>query len=186
MASVGPQNPTAATTIAGPGIDWSNATNVLSSNDSYSTASTFGPVNATERLRVTGFDFSAIPDGSTIDGVVVEIERSVTSTSGSPRDSSIYLCKATVQAGSNKASGTTWPTTDAYATYGGVADLWGTTLTTADVKDSGFGILIAGQITGKASTTFRVDHVRITIYYTASGGTGIVITVHHRKQQKAQ
>lgn len=173
MASVGPQNPTAATGSTGTGTSWVDPTNVFSSDDTRASASLSGSgSNRFSRdLKVSGFDFSAIPDGSTIDGVVVEIERHVSSTSGSPRDDTIQLMKAGTAGGTNAASGSTWPTTDAYATYGGASDLWGNTLSTADIKDSGFGVSIkAVKTAGKSSTTARVDHIRITVYYTAGGG----------------
>lgn len=169
MASVGPQSPTAAANDGGTGIPWNNPTNILSPDGSYASVSLTNVFPVTEGLQATGFDFSAIPDGATISGVVVEVLRSCTTTSGSPRDSVIRLLKSSTPSGNNKATGTTWPTTDAYATYGGAADLWGTTLTAAEVKNSGFGVAVAAQTSGgKYSTTVRLDHVRITVYYTAA------------------
>ncbi len=175
MASVGPQNPTAATNITPPFRTWSNPTNCYTSNDTKVTHLTNFSTGTTAYLTATGFDFSTIPSGATIDGIVVEVERSVNTTAKTPRDSSVMLTKdGATFIGTDKAVGTTWPTTDAYATYGGAADLWGTTWTDTEIKTSTFGVGVSAQWnTGKLSVTLRIDHIRITVYYTG-GAAGVV------------
>lgn len=175
MASVGPQNPTAATNGAGS-RPWGNPTNCYASDDSRAIHThTFTGASTTNALIASGFDFSAIPSGATIDGIVLDVERSCSNTAGSPRDSSVRLTKdGSTFVGSDKASGTTWPTTDAYTTYGGVADLWGTTWTLAEIQASTFGVAVSAQRDAvKGFVEVRIDHIRITVYYTG-GAVGVV------------
>lgn len=168
MASIGPQNPTAAAD-GGLGVAWNNPTNVFASDNARATAAIRNVATGTKALVVNGFDFSSIPSGATITGIVVEIERSCSSTSGSPHDGVVRMTKdGSTLIGTDKASATTWPTTDAYGTYGTSSDLWGTTWTDTEIKASTFGISIqATGSGGKWSTTVQIDHVRITVYYTA-------------------
>lgn len=180
MASVGPQSPTVSQVILILGNNWGSPNNGFASDDTRTEADLDSSLSNTKEVLYTGFDFSSIPGGSTITGIVVEIERSCTNTSGNPHDRKVQLQKTSSAVGSNKASGTTWPTTDAYATYGtGTTDLWGTTWTLAEIQASTFGVYISaeGSSGSKFSTRVRIDHVRITVYYTAGGGGGTVIPV---------
>ncbi len=179
MSSVGPNScGTGTNASGGSGIAWTNPGNITSSDNVYTTsalnlANPFG--RSTQWLIASNFGFS-IPGGSTIDGIVVEIERHAASSVGSPADGTIQISTdATVagQIGDNKASATTWPTTDAYATYGSSSDTWnlasflGRAISAADINSSGFSITINGSVTaGKGTNTLSVDHVRVTIYYT--------------------
>lgn len=83
-------------------------------------------------------------------------------------DSQVRLVVASALVGSNKADTVTqWPTTDTIKTYGGATDLWGTTLTPAQVNDSGFGLeLLANK--GNATGTAQVDVAQITVYYSTA------------------
>lgn len=179
MASSGPNNPTSAVERFAAGTGWTSLSNLYASDDSRASASLSGTGGGsqTNYIDVTGFGFS-IPAGATIDGVIVEIERSVSSTSGSPTDRSVFLLAdgrigTDPKVGDDKATLTIWPTTDAYATYGGAADAWAASLTDTQVNNSNFGVCISGRKTsGETSTTLRIDHVKITIHYTASGGGG--------------
>lgn len=184
MASVGPQNPTAAASTDffpfGVAAAWANPSNIYASDDTRATAAvsyTAPHIARTQDLYITGFDFSSIPSGATIDGVVVEFEKSVSSTTGTPKDEYVQLLIAGSPSGDNKATATSWPTTDAYSTYGGAADKWSLSLTEADIKHASFGLRLRGRMSTtvkKLTTTFRIDHVRITVYYTAGGGGGTV------------
>lgn len=180
MASVGPKSPTAVTNGATGSTLWTNPTNCYSSDDSRATATPTASSSGTRPLIATGFDFSAIPSDATIDGIVLEIERSCSSTSRNPRDSFIRLQKTNdTPVGDNKAVASTWPTTDAYATYGSASDLWGTTWTVAEIQASSFGTwLQCTRASGKGPGQCRIDHVRITVYYTggAAGAVGSITT----------
>lgn len=177
MATEGPNNPTAAVNNTGvAGVAWSNPTNVYSSDDSRATSAVAGSPDGNRRtqwLDVTDFDF-AIPSDATIDGYTVVIEKSVTSTSGTPVDLAIELIGLTGTS-SNLASGSTWPTTDADSTYGGATEKWGfATPSPTETNASTFGVRIRGGVSSGEgiSTTFRVDWVRVTVHYTEAGGGG--------------
>ena len=166
MASVGPKSPgTSSSSDQGLGsiIPWTNPNNNQSSDNAYATA-ICSLVNGdfTEYLTATNFDFSAIPASATIEGIVVEIEKSA---SGSIVDNSVKLIVAGSVSGDEKKDGAAWPGSDAYTTYGGIADRWGLFLTTSQVKASDFGVGISATRSGGISPTASVDHVRMTVYY---------------------
>lgn len=175
MASIGPQNPSAATNNGltnSVSRQWSNPGSVYTSDDSRATAaldkSGVEGRSGSRRLLVTGFDFSAIPADATIDGVVVEVEKSTTSTSGSPKDAAIQLVNAAnpFGVGDFKGNDEIWPTTDTYSTYGGAANKWGLVLTRSDVVDAAFGVAISAALQVDGACTVQIDHVRMTVYYT--------------------
>lgn len=140
-----------------------NPGNAAVSDNAYVTATLLlGQVS--HYLKVTGFGFT-VPADATITGILVEIERSAT-VSVSITDSSVKLVKGGTIGGTDKATGTNWPTSDAYASYGADGDLWGQTLTPVDVNASNFGVAIA--TTAVAGAGIQIDHIRITVYWVGS------------------
>src|SRR3989338_11385302 len=93
-------------------------------------------------LKATNFGFT-IPDGSTILGITVEIDRKEgnTQAAGGIKDSEGKIVKADATIGAaNKADTTNfWPTAEAIATYGSISDLWGETWTSVGINDIDFG-----------------------------------------------
>lgn len=170
MATVGPVFPTAASAVnaAPESIAWAGAvTNVFSDNgvEATVTAATFDADAISQQLRAVTFDFSSIPDGSTIDGITVAIERRF--IVGGAVDNRVQLQTAGGSfVGDNKASATAWPSTVGIATYGGAADTWNAGLTAAQVKTSTFGVVLSVKATA-ANTDIGVDFIRMTIDYTA-------------------
>lgn len=147
-------------------IAFSNGSNAALSDDSYASAVlTLGADS--HLLKASNFGF-AIPSDATINGIVLEIERSGTVLSA-VQDEFISLMQAGVANGNNKASASAWPTTDAYASYGSATDLWGLTWTPTKVNASGFGVAISA-VTGAAAIA-QIDHIRITVYWTGSNRT---------------
>jgi large repetitive protein len=175
MASQGPNSPGTAANDSSTGtLPWSNVNNILSSNNVYSTNVGVGGTEVTQYLKATNFGFS-IPSGATIDGIVVEFERKSNFNTGSLNisDKILQLVKGGTIVGYDLSdSGTAWSTTEAYFTYGGSSNLWGTSWTYTDINASTFGVVLSIQFNNatKSSVTAFVDHVRITVYYTASGG----------------
>jgi hypothetical protein len=55
-----------------------------------------------------------------------------------------------------------WVDADAVQTYGGAANLWGTTLTPADINNSNFGLSFQADA---ANSIGSVDQIKITVYY---------------------
>ncbi|HET9825726.1 MAG TPA: hypothetical protein VFP87_10335 [Chitinophagaceae bacterium] len=155
----------ANTPIAGSNKSWVNVGNVGASDDVYATFGnlTGGTGSYTDYLTVTNFGF-AVPPTATINGIVVEAERSDPNFRTS--DYSIRIIKNNVIGITDRSGGATYPSSDSYQTYGNPADLWGDTWTAADINGSGFGVAIAAQRNSAGGTTAgKVDHVRITVFY---------------------
>ena len=94
------------------------------------------PLGVIDYLRCTNFDFSAVPDGATIDGIIVRINRKA-SLANVLVDSDLKLWNGSTVIGSERADGATYyPTSLTDADHGGVVDKWGATLTAALSKSS--------------------------------------------------
>lgn len=112
---------------------------------------------------------AAVPSGAVIVGVKVTISRANSSASGTIRDQTVTLVGLTGPTPVNKADlVSVWPLSSAYAnaTYGGVADTWGSQLKTEDVRSADFGIKIAAQQT--PATTIcaaSIDAVTVEVTY---------------------
>lgn len=172
MASQGPLSPGTvgddpATGLFGYGAAMSNVNNVKVSDNVYANNS-IGPSN-NRGLTAQNFGFS-IPTGSTIDGILVEVEGK--EASGNTRVNAIKTIKADGTIGTTqKGPSSYWNGTDTYYSFGSSSDLWGDTWTAEDINDTDFGtvLLVAGY-----DDTCSMDHIRITVYYTAgsSANTG--------------
>jgi hypothetical protein len=147
-------------------VTWLNPGNAASSDNLYAgTALGYVGPTQTHYLKATNFGFT-IPAGMTITGIKVEIERKAL---GQVVDNRVRLVKAGVVQSTDKASSTPWPSTDAYASYGGDGDTWGNAWTVQDINDSGFGVVLAATIgDGVDAARPFVDHIQITVYYTES------------------
>jgi hypothetical protein len=178
MASVGPVDfasfESSAVGVVG-GSDWTNPTNAAASDDSRATVS----ANSSKSLRAYAPALDALPDDGEVTGIKLEVERSNSGARGAA-DRVVKLSKdGTSVVGDDKAdTSTSYPGTDAYKVYGGDGDMWGTTWTPAELKAATFSALfsMAAQA-GKGFPTVRVDHMRITVYYTeaeAASPTGQV------------
>lgn len=170
MANLGPlPAATFATDAALGAIAWTGAGNAAASDNSYATSILLlGQI--TNYLKATGFGFS-IPQGATIMGITVNIERSTTVLNAT-HDNSIRLVKGGVIAGDEKAVAGLWPTSDAVATYGSASDLWGQTWTPNDINSANFGVVLSAiaDIAGTA----QIDFVSIVVTYLVSPLTIVV------------
>lgn len=167
----GPYNPgTMADDASNFGdVAWTNPGNAQFSDDVYATSSLTGINNISHYLKVTNFGFT-IPSTATITGVTVAIERKYTTFA--VVDDTIKLVKGGTVVGTNKSAGATWPTSDTYATFGSSSDLWGTTLTYADVNASNFGVVMSCDGAGSGGLgSPSVDNIQITVNYTDSGSS---------------
>ncbi len=172
MSSSGPNSPgTGADDSAVGSFTWSSPSAIGASDDSPSICGPVVASGASHYLKATNFGFSIT---GTIDGVVVEIERKRGGAT-SVKDAVVKLVVGGSVVGTNKAdTSTEWPTSDTYASYGGAADVWGATLTDTAVSASDFGVVLQTTFvkSGKAAPAAYVDHIRITVYYTAGGAAG--------------
>lgn len=139
-------------------VAWTNENNVKVSDGSYATL--VGVANS-QYIKTTNFGF-AIPTGSPIVGIKVEVERKL--SAGTDYDLRARIVKADGTIGTtDKAQVASWPTVEAYETYGGATDLWGETWTAEDINDADFGFALSAQ--ASSGHTLSIDHIRITVYY---------------------
>lgn len=119
-------------------------------------------------LTGSGFDFSSIPDNSTILGVVFR-QRALCTTAGAYRDNEVRLVSSAFPNGistTNKAGGFLPGVALTDFTYGSSGDLWGEQLTTAIIKDPSFGVLVKWQkANAAAAQSVHVDAYAMTVYY---------------------
>jgi hypothetical protein len=156
--------------IAGGDYNFSTPSNAQVSDNSRSSASALISIltGTTHYLKATGFNFN-IPSYASICGVTVEIEGRATGLllTAAVRDNQVRLIKSDVISGSNYAVAGDWGSADSYKQYGGAADLWGNTLTPADVNDGNFGVAISVRLIAlvAALPSAEIDHVRMRIDY---------------------
>lgn len=152
--------------ISGSITQWNNLSNAISSNDVYTTPNSNLPNsgNHTDYLKITNFQFT-IPPSSVITGISVGIERS--DANGKSKDYKLQLIIAGIIASTNKSKSSAWGGNDAIETYGGSNDLWGFSLTEADINSINFGFAFSAQRTGGGPqpTLAKVDEVFITVFY---------------------
>jgi hypothetical protein len=170
MAVTAWKNPASAVNAAGGDIIWFTPENAVASDDSDAQTLIGGFGNeSTDNLRCTNY-FSAadIPAGATIDGIEVQIERAsqfITLVS----DLKVSLFSGGVDVGDNKASATTWLSTDAFQVYpvsGGSTDKWGWLPTRALLIDSGFGVQLQAKSSHTSAHNVYVDVIQCRVYYT--------------------
>lgn len=181
QAEAASNGPNSASTFANDSTvgttSWSSLTNAQTSNDSDASVS-LDDNQISRYLKATGFGF-AIPTGSTINGITVQVERRAQS-SDRIKDSSVRIVKGGVIGTTNKANTSSfWDNNaDVIATYGSTSDLWGQTWTVNDINDSNFGVVFAVKkdTTAGSNTSAFVDHIKITVSYTEAPGTIHVTT----------
>jgi hypothetical protein len=166
-----------ATTLPGTGADsnavgtvtWTTPGNVTAEGAGVASAALSAINNTTHYLKATSFGF-AVPGGATVTGVEVEVSRTDVDETESVTDFSVRLVKGGVVSGDDKASGDRWPAGSLeVALYGSDADLWGLTLTPADVNASTFGAVVSAATSGGAGSA-AVDFIRVTVHYTTASG----------------
>ena len=153
-------------TIAGANEVWANPSRITASDASYATA-VQATHNITNPIAGTNLGF-AVPTDATVLGITFELNRYASAPSAAG-DWQIQLTKSgSTGTGTNKATGTVWPTSPTTAAYGGAADLWGTTWTPAEINASTFGALVASTLS--STTTVSVDFFQITVTYQTADG----------------
>jgi len=173
--SAGPRNAGLGADLAGIGtIAWTNPNWVRADDNNYATAILLQN-EISHYLRASNFGF-ALPAGSSVDGITVEISRG-TGSLLSPliRDYVVSLVNGSAAiVGDNKADTTTdWPTDETIATYGSAADTWNAGLTDTDVNDTDFGVVLAVTNPNVTSRTAYVDLIRITVTYRLPDTTSV-------------
>lgn len=183
MTTTGPNSPgTLADDSAVGTLTWFSPSNAGASDNSYAQVFAFsgfsiGTGALSHYLKATNFGFAIAADQQ-IDGILVEIERSanVSGAGSFTKDSVVKLVIGGTVSGSNLAdTGSKWPTSDAYASYGGATSLWGLTPTYADINGATFGVVISTTSDDdnfKGGVVSSVDHIRITITHSTAVAAG--------------
>jgi len=169
QTSEGPNSASTFSNVAfiGSATNWTNLSNAGSSDDVYTDIPTNGLSSNgdyTDVFQATNFGFS-IPSGATINGIIVEIERSDINNA---KDNFIGIVKGGSVGSEDKSVNPAW-SSETYISYGSSTDLWSETWTVADINASGFGVAISVKKQGGgANPQPIIDHIRITVHYTAA------------------
>jgi hypothetical protein len=176
MATAGPVfTGTAANNNDGGTTAWTNPTNAQGDTTGTAATCNVGANGGTsQRLRCSNFDFSAIPDGSTILGIQVEAERSAANNTRH-RWHAIQLLVGGTESGDIKGVNEAITTTKSFSSWGGAADKWGLTPTAAQVKASTFGVSLKINRNSTQTTTTSIFRVRVTVTYENSLRTASVV-----------
>jgi hypothetical protein len=171
--SVGHIAPTAAQSVSESPYSnngWTSPESIYSAGEASITAATFDAGDLSYVLKGYGFNFSAIPDGATIDGVEVIINARH-GNDVSPVNISLaqLLNVSRAKVGDNQySSPQTLTTSAAEYVVGGAADTWGNSLTTSWVKDADFGVALGFTAGGSGNSNNKVyvDSVTMKVWYT--------------------
>ena len=137
-------------------------TDIYISNPSFA-ASGICVETATKACVTTGteqptFTFAGNVNRSAMFGFTLQRARAL--------DNSIFLLNADVPYGIDQAqTNTSWPTSDAYVSYGGPTDLWGMSWAISDINSTGFGAAMSAT---RSNGNLQADHFRITVYSTST------------------
>lgn len=159
---------TCGTGIAGD-VAWLNVNNAKL--DDGSNATNQPGTSYSEYLKTSNYGFT-IPAGSTISGIEVRVQR-YASAGSSIKDYDVHLFRSDTSAfyGSGKVNTNFWASTEESVTYGGAGDVWGSTLTAAQVNASTFGVGIA-LLPDAGYRVAYIDFVEIRIYYSSTSPSG--------------
>jgi hypothetical protein len=137
-------------------------TDVYAANPGFATSG-FCLQTATKVIAANGteqpsFTFNGTVNRSGCIGLTLQRARAL--------DNEVRIMKTGTPAGINLGLTTTaWPTTESYVTYGGAAQLWGLTWTTAEINASTFGAALSAH---RQNGNLSVDHMRITVWSTST------------------
>lgn len=160
-------------TIAGSGatVDTDNSAwgnpSYITADDSTDSSATVGVIVGSPTDTLKGYNFGlSVPGGATIDGVMVRAQLAYANTvSGTPTYSYANIGKDDSTLGTNKTPGYSLTTTMIDYDQGSSSDLWGLTLSAAEVNASTFQARIKCANTGNLQTA-RCDAMWINVYYT--------------------
>src|SRR5690606_7277820 len=82
------------------------------------------------------------------------------------RDDTIQLVVGGARTGDNKSTAASWSTSEEIVSFGGTTDVWGLSLTPADVNASDFGVAL--RLVQSLSMQASVDAVELRVVYEVS------------------
>lgn len=166
--SVGPSRPTATATDSSNGglVNITNQQNLTDTDITTAATPLSGNGAVSTYCACTAFGFS-VPAGATILGITVTLVAWRTGPSGSIPNIILYLAGATTGTGKGPLNSATTPalnTTHDTITLGGAADMWGATLTAANINSAGFGVAVTeNQLAMGAGL---IGDIQVTVNYT--------------------
>jgi len=195
----GPRSPgTVANDTSIGTIPWVNPGNAATSDNASATCTLFYDEKG-NYLKATNFGF-AIPATATINGILVEFEKDIEQGSQwAIYDHAVRIVKGGVIGSTDRSLVSNWPYSDTYVSHGSDSDLWGETWTPADINSNAFGVAISPTEKYISEEIARIDHIRITVFYTMPVGAStltlpgmlllivfvsFVVCVNLKKQQR--
>lgn len=149
-------------------VAWTDPTNALTSDNVSATAVLSAGSPSTEALRVTGFDFGAVPDGATLDGIEVRVEGRFGNLGSTAKVDWVELVLNGAAIGIRDNTDHALPSgQDQVFVYGSSTSLWGADITRENLDESSFGAqLVCARTSG--SPQVQIDSVTVTVYWTAA------------------
>lgn len=148
---------------AASGTNWTNPTNVYSSNNTYAVYN----AATQDLLKMTGFSFS-LPTTVTITGFLITVEGNSSSGTTANRQIQVAITKDGATAAGTWQDITLPQTTDSTQTVGSSTSMMGVTAVKADVEASTFGVVLRDNDTTAAD--IEIDYVALTVYFTVDDG----------------
>jgi hypothetical protein len=142
-------------------VPWNRPTNALTTNNQYAWVA----LNAqtSQYLVCGGYSFN-IPNGSTIRGIVVKVDRASDSAANDVTDAAVRLAKANVLGSTDRSTTNPW-TAKTVDIHGSSTDPWGESWTVADLGP-GFAAALAVQKQTAGASYAVVDTVTVEVWYT--------------------
>lgn len=144
-------------------VSWSNPNNAKVSDNVYAVANFGSTPGDTHYLKATNFGF-AVPSDAIINGIYVAKEGKFTGGGGGFSAAKLVVGGSVVGTEHQKSFGT-----EAYYSSGELFDLWGLSLTPADINDPNFGVALYTHLTSASSASVSIDNIQMKIYYRTSG-----------------
>ena len=144
---------------------WVNPTNIEVEDTAKADVALIGG-SYSHYLKGTDYGFS-VDDEDTVVGVALLYNR----YGANVNNENTKLVRAGSVVGTNQDGTSVWTASFVQKTVGGSDNLWGTTLTPAQVNASNFGFVI--QVRGAATTTALVRWAKMKVYYTVAPTTDI-------------
>jgi hypothetical protein len=173
MASTGNVFPGTGSSVArSTATAWTTPTNIGSDNATDATCNSGASGSA--YLVASNFDLASVPSDATILGFTVRVEASEHSAGTETLNAQLQGSTAAL-VGSSKTANISGTGKTVY-TYGGAADMWGTSLTVAEIQDSDFGVRLWFTTTHDV----RIDYVTVAVEYSTAVNealTGSAVTM---------
>lgn len=160
-----------------PEVAWSNLPKAQVQDNMYASAVASNTVSSfdTGFLIATGFGMN-VPAGATITGI--EVQYGAGGVGYPIIEKNVDLVKGgVVQTSTDHSQALTINSASTSVTRGGSTDLWGASLTPADVNDPGFGVAIKFTLPSTGTPDYNqadVDYMAVNVYYTQPSGSGVM------------